>query len=98
MQPEIFKGSYYEVDTSEGIEILPLDAVGEIRDLASMQELLICREIYSEEEEALEIKQGWLARLTMPGYLDSTEWTAHETEQEALEYLEELVEDTNNGV
>lgn len=33
--------------------------------------------------------EGYGARLSMPGYLDCTDWTVHPTPQEAKEYLEE---------
>jgi hypothetical protein len=35
------------------------------------------------------IEEGWLAYLTMPGYLDRTDYTLHETEEEAHAYLVE---------
>ena len=33
---------------------------------------------------------GYGARLSAPGYLDCTEWTVFDTEDEAREYLEEM--------
>ena len=33
--------------------------------------------------------KGYGARLSAPGYLDCTEWTVFDTEEEAREYLEE---------
>lgn len=38
-------------------------------------------------------KTGWGARLSAPGYLDSTEWSLFESEQEAQEYLMEVYGD-----
>ena len=37
--------------------------------------------------------KGYGARLSAPGYLDCTEWTVFDTEQEAREYLEENYSD-----
>lgn len=37
---------------------------------------------------------GHGARLSAPGYLDCTEWSIFDTEQEAREYLDSLDEDT----
>lgn len=37
--------------------------------------------------EDIELKKAWGARLSAPGYLDSTTWTLFETEDEAKEYL-----------
>ena len=32
-------------------------------------------------------KIGWLARMSAPGYMDCTDWTAHDSEAEAMAYL-----------
>jgi hypothetical protein len=37
--------------------------------------------------------KGYGARLSAPGYLDCTEWTVFDTEDEAREYLEEMYPD-----
>jgi len=39
--------------------------------------------------DTVRIEEGWLAYLTMPGYLDRTDYTLHETEEEAHAYLAE---------
>jgi hypothetical protein len=39
--------------------------------------------------DTVRIEEGWLAYLTMPGYLDRTDYTLHETEEEAHAYLVE---------
>lgn len=45
---------------------------------------------YTEgEPESWENITGFGARLSAPGYLDCTEWTVFDTEDEAREYLEE---------
>lgn len=44
--------------------------------------------VYSAER-----KEGWLARLSAPGYLDCTDTSAFETELEALEYLLDMYAD-----
>lgn len=36
---------------------------------------------------------GYGARLSAPGYMDCTEWTVFNTEQEAIDYLEETYPD-----
>lgn len=38
----------------------------------------------------IEAKAGWLARMSAPGYMDCTDWTAHETQDKAREYLVQL--------
>lgn len=37
----------------------------------------------------IEHKHGWIGRMSMPGYMDATEWQAFDSEQEAIESLEE---------
>ena len=45
------------------------------------------------EEQIIEVVEqrieGWGARLSAPGYLDCTEWTVFDTEQEAYQFLED---------
>jgi hypothetical protein len=43
-----------------------------------------------------EMKEGWFGRFTMPGYLDSTDWSGpFETEEETKEYLDETYGEDN---
>ena len=44
-------------------------------------------------DETLERKTGWLARMSAPGYMDCTNWTVHDSEEAAKEYLEEMYGD-----
>lgn len=47
---------------------------------------------YTENREAwsIELKRGFGARLSAPGYMDCTEWSVFDTEQEAQEFLDEF--------
>lgn len=52
------------------------------------EEFVIESKYYDDDMgELIETGHGWLARLTMPGYLDSTEYGVYETELEALDDL-----------
>jgi len=42
---------------------------------------------------SIERKSGFLARMSAPGYMDATEWTMHDTEQEAADYLRDYYGD-----
>jgi len=42
---------------------------------------------------SFEIRSGFGARLSAPGYLDGTDWCVFDTVEEAIEYLEELQSD-----
>jgi hypothetical protein len=83
MHPVIEQGNYYEVDTSFGMEIVPVDVAGDGATLESVRDYC--------EGEPLEItrKSGYLARLSAPGYMDCTEWSAFDTADEAASYLVE---------
>ena len=45
------------------------------------------------EPQSWENIKGYGARLSAPGYLDCTEWTVFDTEDEAREHLEEMYPD-----
>ena len=47
--------------------------------------------------ESIEIVSGWGARLSAPGYLDCTEWSVYETEEEARADLAEMYGDDDEG-
>lgn len=84
MVQEVYHGAAYVVETTHGTEIVPAeysladpDSIDE-EDLAGYCEGRI---------EGFSYRRGWLARMTAPGYLDSTDWTLHETQAEAIVYL-----------
>lgn len=86
MQPEVYFGYAYEVETTCGIELVPWDAVGDVKCVEDLQDYLdggICG------DQPLVKLAGFLARLSAAGYMDCTPWTIHDTEMEAMEYLGE---------
>jgi hypothetical protein len=100
MQPVIEYGDYFEVETSHGTEIVPADVVGalphelghemnaETMFTDTWRELCAPLRYYLEGEPREVIrKTGWLARMSAPGYMDCTDWTAHESEADARAYL-----------
>lgn len=90
MQPQVEYAEYFEVETSVGTEIVPADVVNRTTETVSVELLLDYLEGKPNDPEAeCERKMGWLARLSAPGYLDCTDWSAHATEQEANDYLVE---------
>ena len=98
MKPQIYRGDYFEVDTSTGTEIVPADIVGGGRTASiAVEALLNYLEGTPDDADGLiEIKRGWLARMSAPGYMDCTEWMAFETQWEALVYLvDHYMDDTH---
>ena len=89
MQTEVVFGTYFEVDTTHGTEIVPTDACGHTMTTVAEALRMPDYEVDSWYAEC-PVKEGWLARLSAPGYLDCTDWSAFETETEAREFLEEF--------
>ena len=89
MQKQVEFGSYFEIDTTAGTEIVPANVIGRTvgTDVSAFADYLEGEPV--NEDEVVECKEGWLARLSAPGYLDCTEWSAFATEQEANEFLDE---------
>ena len=85
MQPEIYEGDYWEVETDAGTEIVPTDVASDEDELPDF--------IEGSEVLSAELKHGWLARIQAPGYLDSSPWSAFDTYDEAAEHLVEMYGD-----
>lgn len=98
MQPEIYSGPYWELDTDRGIVFLPID-VCDPADLESPDESDDERIERLEREFAdylewarlltAERKDGCLGRLSAPGYLDCTDWSPYESPEAAERELRE---------
>jgi len=90
MQPQVYFGGYFELETSHGTELVPDDVIG--RTVGTAAEAF---ENYVEGkildlDEVIEHKQGWLGRYHMPGFLDSTSWSLHKSEELAYKELAEM--------
>ena len=73
---------WLQIESSDGTFYLP----------ASMADL--CESDFAIADiYEVEMQEGYGARLSMPGYLDCTDWTVHDTPEEAFEYLEKTYED-----
>ncbi len=90
MQPQVYRGAYFAIDTSEGVEIVPADVIG--RTMSTVAEVFanyVSGKI-SDPDAGAAPRDGWLARMSASGYLDCTDWTAHESEAEAMAHLVEM--------
>lgn len=95
MQKEICFGSYFSIETTCGTEIVPSDVQG--RTVSTHVEAFLD---YLEgnpldSDELIECQEGWLARMTAPGYMDCTCYTVHKSAQDASDYLDEMYGDDN---
>lgn len=80
MEPETYYGVMLEVD-------------GDYYPADMFTAEYVATEEKCDVEDVIE-HEGWFARLSMPGYMDCTDWSGpFETEAEALEYLNELYGD-----
>ena len=71
MNPQIYEGDYFEVDTSTGTEIVPADIVGGGRTASIAVEALLnyLEGTPDDADELIDIKRGWLARMSAAGPL-----------------------------
>jgi hypothetical protein len=77
MQPEIRHGDWFEVETRDGTHFVSAYEVSR-GDITSIFDCVRNAEL---------IRGAFGARLSAPGYMDSTEWTVFDTEEEAKQYL-----------
>ena len=91
MEPEIYHGAYYSVETDCGTEIIPEDVAGRVNHNSDLQDY--CEGKILEPLEYVTRNGGWLGRLSAPGYLDCTPWGVYDTEQEAIDSLQEMYGD-----
>jgi hypothetical protein len=96
------KQNWIRVETTCGTEFIPGDlAFVRNSDCPSMPLTVkeharyegMIRPYIEGTIESWENISGFGARLSAPGYLDCTEWTVFDTEDEAREYLEETYPD-----
>lgn len=96
MQPQVYEGMFFEIDTSAGTEVVPADVVGRfcLTPASVFTDYLEGKPLDPDEE--VELKHGWLARMSAPGYTDCTEYSAFTTEYEAWAFLvETFMDDTH---
>jgi hypothetical protein len=66
MRKEIVEGNWIYIDGINGVTIYPEEHFGNIKTAID--------DYGYEGITSIEIRYGYAGRLTMPGYLDSTEW------------------------
>lgn len=98
MQPQVCRRTWIEVDTPDGTIVLPGDLFTSagiaMLHKASINDVSIAGPLLKDyipcdidDVEAIEVKEGWGARLSAPGYMDCTEWSVYETEKKAWTVL-----------
>jgi len=91
MQPQVYRDTYVAINTTAGTEVIPLEVYGRISEVRPFDDLLqyLIGEPLDDSEMPEEL-EGWVARMSAPGYLDCTDWTAHKTEAKAHAYLSDM--------
>jgi len=83
MRPETMHGEWIVIDGDYGVSVYPAAYFDESEAKAE----------YGSRVYECETIAGWAARLSMPGFLDATEWQGpYDSEAEALRDLEALYE------
>ena len=101
MKPELFHGEYVEIDGDNGSIIVPIEhitislqdgAESEYEDL-SEDDMENVAQAYQNhfagnaEVYDVAVKTGYIHRLSASGYMDCTEYSASDSEEEALQEL-----------
>lgn len=98
MQPQIEFGYYFEVETNVGTEIVPADVIGRTCDTHVEALLNYLEGDPLDDDVEVPLKEGWLARMHAPGYMDCTEWSAFATRAEAEDYLLDTYSDEDEDI
>jgi hypothetical protein len=86
MQRQVDFFAAWQVETTEGTEIVPASVTNTYNELANY-----CVGMPTEDRKRV---KGWFCRLSAPGYMDCTEWSGpYNTEQEADDALTEMYGD-----
>jgi len=111
MQPVVYAGKAYLVETNHGTEVVPYDLVGGLMatdgvlmavgvkvDGDSVDYRPLLDFIESANVESVELRDGFLARMSAPGYMDCTAWELHDTAAKAEASLREhYMDDEDDG-
>jgi hypothetical protein len=98
MEPQIEHNNWFEVETDNGTEFVPVDLIdvrgsidiGETLDPTEHGDIIAALHDYCEgRPQSVKLIEGFGARLSAPGYLDCTPWCVFATEEEAQEYIKE---------
>lgn len=88
MKPQVVFDEWWEVETDDGTVFIPFDLIGD--NPIPIDFLKYIESDKPPAPDAYEIVNGYGARLSAPGYLDCTEWTVFDTENQARQHLKEM--------
>lgn len=85
MQPQVYFGGYFKVADT----IVPSDVIGRTCATAAEAFANYVEGNIQDPDELIPLQEGWLGRLSAPGYMDCTDWSVYDSEKEALEELQD---------
>lgn len=86
MSGQVVFGDWFVVETKNGTEIVDADLFTHPETVVKAQLVDFCE----GDIESFELKrQKYGARLSANGFMDRTDWTIHDSAEEAVKYLEE---------
>ena len=88
MKPVIYCGRFFECETSYGTEFIDQDLIGKTMEPTEKE---LGQYTEGLKPEFIQVIDGYGCYLSAPGYLDRTELTVCETEQEAIDTLYALI-------
>jgi hypothetical protein len=89
MRREIYRGSYYEVAANGGERhIVPVDVSGLVATYGDLKDY-IEGNVDNPEGTAVRLA-GWVCRLSAPGYMDCTPWSACDSQAACAELLTDM--------
>jgi len=92
MQKQIIYDRWCVIDTTHGTVAIPHDLVCAKKGKTNNITATDVADFIDGNFIACKIVDGWGARLSMPGYLDATEWCVFPTEEEAQAHLTNMYE------
>ncbi len=86
---------WIEIDGNEGTTCIPFDDVFSTQNKKTLNPSKeIVKDYYPGREiYTISVRDGYGSRLSMPGYMDCADWTVYDTEQEAIDGLNEMYPD-----
>jgi len=92
MRPVCFKDNVYEVDTAQGIFILPESAVGKGLRRKEIENLLGGAKVYEVEKH----KNVFVGRFSASGYMDATDYVMADSAQKLYDILSDYIPDDDS--
>jgi hypothetical protein len=86
MKKEIKYDRWFIVDTTQGTVAIPQNYVGKTLHITASN----VSDYIEGKFLGFEVVDGYGARMSMPGYLDCTEWTVFDTEEKANQFLPDI--------